>query len=184
MRTLTWVASIPVRDIDPGDERLTTPAVEAYDSIHRRDSCGVPHPEDGVPGMAFHFDLYSALGVGPDASPEEIRGAYRQAARASHPDLNPGDTTAAERFKRVQLAYEVLGEPQRRAAYDASVAPVSPSSSLDPPSRPDHPPPPSPDLPVSLARELGETVRAIRVMARRSGFRRRVSRLIRYLERL
>jgi curved DNA-binding protein CbpA len=118
--------------------------------------------------MSTDFDLYATLGVGHEASPDEIRDAYRRAARATHPDLNPGDATAAERFKRVQIAYEVLGDPQRRAAYDAPVASALPTV----------------DVPVSLARELGETVRAIRVMARRSGFRRRVNRLIRYLERL
>jgi curved DNA-binding protein CbpA len=134
--------------------------------------------------MSTDFDLYAALGVGQDASPDEIRGAYRRAARASHPDLHPGDATAAERFKRVQIAYEVLGDPQRRAAYDAPAAPVSPAVPCASPPHPHGHVPPSADLPVSLARELGETVRAIRVMARRSGFRRRVDRLIRYLERL
>ena len=141
-------------------------------------------PEDGVPGMSTDFDLYAALGVGPGASPDEIRNAYRRAARATHPDLNPDDATAAERFKRVQIAYEVLGDPKRRAAYDAPVEAPSPSVSHPPAAHPDRQVPPHGDLPVSLARELGETVRAIRVMARRSGFRRRVNRLIRYLERL
>ena len=128
--------------------------------------------------MSTDFDLYAALGIGPEASPDEIRGAYRRAARATHPDLNPGDATAVERFKRVQIAYDVLGDPVRRAAYDAPLAPVGPPAYQDGRS------PTTADVPVSLARELGETVRAIRVMARRSGFRRRVSRLIRYLERL
>ena len=120
------------------------------------------------------MNLYAILGIERSASPDEVRAAYRRAARASHPDLHPGDASAIERFKRVQVAYEVLGDPVRRAAYDAPAAP-----------------PPTPTVPtqageppISLARELGETVRAIRVMARRSGFRRRVSRLIRYLERL
>ena len=122
--------------------------------------------------MQPDLDLYAVLGVERGASPDEIRGAYRRAARASHPDLHPGDASAIERFKRVQTAYEVLGDPVRRAAYDA------------PPATPPVATTPAPEAPVSLARELGETVRAIRVMARRSGFRRRVSRLIRYLERL
>lgn len=132
--------------------------------------------------MQTDLNLYAVLGVERDASPDEIRSAYRQAARASHPDLHPRDASAIERFKRVQIAYEVLGDPVRRAAYDAPPAPPTPA--------PPPPPPPrgaatsTPEAPVSLARELGETVRAIRVMARRSGFRRRVSRLIRYLERL
>jgi curved DNA-binding protein CbpA len=140
--------------------------------------------EADIPGMTTDFDLYAALGVGPDASPDEIRGAYRRAARDSHPDLHPGDATAAERFKRVQIAYEVLGDPQRRAAYDMAVDAPAPVAPYSPSAHRDHRVPPQGDLPVSLARELGETVRAIRVMARRSGFRRRVNRLIRYLERL
>jgi hypothetical protein len=134
--------------------------------------------------MSTDFDLYVALDVAPDASPDEIRAAYRRAARASHPDLNPGDATAAERFKRIQVAYEVLGDPVRRAVYDAPSAAASPAVPCAPQPHPDRPVSPAPEISVSLARELGETVRAIRVMARRSGFRRRVSRLIRYLERL
>jgi curved DNA-binding protein CbpA len=98
--------------------------------------------------------------------------------------LNPGDATAAERFKRVQVAYEVLGDPQRRPAYDNPVDAPLPVAPHPPPVSADRRVPPHDDPPVSLARELGETVRAIRVMARRSGFRRRVNRLIRYLERL
>jgi DnaJ-class molecular chaperone len=126
--------------------------------------------------MSTDLDLYTVLGVGRDASPDEIRGAYRRAARASHPDLHRNDALAAERFKQVQTAYEVLGDSDRRAAYDDSLAPSA--STGQAPARA------VAEAPVSLARELGETVRAIRVMARRSGFRRRVSRLIRYLERL
>ena len=126
--------------------------------------------------MSVDLDLYTVLGVEREASQDEIRGAYRRAARASHPDLHPDDASAAERFKQVQLAYDVLGDPARRAAYDAPAVHVPTARSA--PARPGQ------EEPVSLARELGETVRAIRVMARRSGFRRRVSRLIRYLERL
>ena len=120
--------------------------------------------------MSTDLDLYAVLDVRPNASPDEIRSAYRRAARASHPDLHPGDASAAARFNRVQVAYEILGDPDRRAAYDIRWAASAARA--------------APEVPVSLARELGETVRAIRVMARRSGFRRRVSRLIRYLERL
>jgi curved DNA-binding protein CbpA len=124
--------------------------------------------------MSTTIDHYSVLGVQRGASDDEIRAAYRRAARASHPDLNPGDATAAERFKRVQVAWEVLGDPSRRAAYDAPSRPAAVHRSYANGA----------EEPVSLARELGETVRAIRVMARRSGFARRVNRLIRYLERL
>ena len=138
--------------------------------------------------MASEIDLYAILGLGRDASPDEIRVAYRRAARASHPDLHPADAAAVERFKRVQIAYEVLVDPSRRAAYDTPPAPSA--ATVPAPARPaaDVARPASaraaPEAPVSLARELGETVRAIRVIARRSGFRRRVTRLIRYLERL
>jgi curved DNA-binding protein CbpA len=124
--------------------------------------------------MSTTIDHYAVLGVRRGASADEIRTAYRRAARASHPDLNPGDATAHDRFKRVQVAYEVLGDPARRAAYDSPVHPSVHHRSYA------H----GAEEPVSLARELGETVRAIRVMARRSGFARRVNRLIRYLERL
>src|SRR5215217_4940239 len=61
---------------------------------------------------------YDILGVGRDATPEQIRGAYRRLARKLHPDLNPGDRTAEERFKRVSAAYDLLGDPEKRARFD------------------------------------------------------------------
>jgi len=63
-------------------------------------------------------DYYAILGVEPDASPEEIRRAYRRLARQYHPDVNNGDPEAEERFKAISQAYQVLSDPQRRAAYD------------------------------------------------------------------
>ncbi|AHY45942.1 chaperone protein DnaJ [Rubrobacter radiotolerans] len=63
-------------------------------------------------------DLYKTLGVGKDASREEIRGAYRRLARKYHPDANPDDPAAEERFKEIQNAYEVLSNPERRREYD------------------------------------------------------------------
>ncbi|HEX6988314.1 MAG TPA: molecular chaperone DnaJ [Bacillota bacterium] len=63
-------------------------------------------------------DYYEVLGVGRDASAEEIRRAYRRLARRYHPDANPGDAQAAERFKEVKEAYDVLSDAGKRAAYD------------------------------------------------------------------
>lgn len=63
-------------------------------------------------------DHYAALGVPADATPAEIKAAYRRLARASHPDRNPGDAAAERRFKRIARAYEVLTDPRRRIAYD------------------------------------------------------------------
>lgn len=62
--------------------------------------------------------LYDVLGVAKTATPDEIRSAYRKLARKYHPDVNPGDKKAEDRFKRVSAAYDVLGDEKKRAAYD------------------------------------------------------------------
>ena len=68
-------------------------------------------------------DPYAVLGVRRDASPAELRAAYHRLALAHHPDRNPGDPGAGERFKEVVLAYEVLRDPLRRSAHDAGKRP-------------------------------------------------------------
>jgi DnaJ-class molecular chaperone len=63
-------------------------------------------------------DLYKTLGVARAATADEIRKAYRKIAKSSHPDLNPGDKAAEERFKAAQAAYDILGDADKRARYD------------------------------------------------------------------
>src|SRR5580765_7195344 len=67
-------------------------------------------------------DLYDVLGVSRDASPEEIKKAYRRLARQLHPDVNP---ESEERFKEVTLAYDVLSDPKKREMYDLGGDPLS-----------------------------------------------------------
>jgi curved DNA-binding protein len=61
---------------------------------------------------------YDILGVARNASQDEIKRAYRRLAKEHHPDRNPGNKSAEQRFKEIQAAYEVLGDPERRTQYD------------------------------------------------------------------
>jgi molecular chaperone DnaJ len=71
-----------------------------------------------MPATAAKFDYYEVLGVRRNASVKDIRQAYRKLARKYHPDLNPGDKSAEEKFKQIQEAYEVLSDPKKRQMYD------------------------------------------------------------------
>ncbi len=68
--------------------------------------------------MVTNRDYYEILGVAKGASEQEMKSAYRKLAMKYHPDRNPGDTAAEEKFKEAAEAYSVLSDPQKRAAYD------------------------------------------------------------------
>ena len=68
--------------------------------------------------MPAKQDYYEALGVERSADADAVRKAYRRLARKYHPDLNPGDKAAEERFKKVQEAYDILSDENKRKVYD------------------------------------------------------------------
>jgi molecular chaperone DnaJ len=78
--------------------------------------------------MATRPDHYATLGVPKKATPEEIKKAYRKLARQYHPDRNPDDKKAEERFKEISQAHDVLGDPEKRKQYDSGTGPFATSA--------------------------------------------------------
>jgi molecular chaperone DnaJ len=74
--------------------------------------------------MADRPDYYKILGVGKNASDDEIKKAYRKLARQYHPDRNSGDKKAEERFKEISQAHDVLSDPDKRKSYDRGTGPL------------------------------------------------------------
>ncbi|MCB0059327.1 MAG: J domain-containing protein, partial [Caldilineaceae bacterium] len=66
-------------------------------------------------------DPYTVLGLARSASDEEVRSTFRKLAKSCHPDLHPGDKSAAERFKSLSAAYDIVGDPERRRQFDAGL---------------------------------------------------------------
>jgi molecular chaperone DnaJ len=75
--------------------------------------------------MAERPDYYKILGVGKNASDEEIKKAYRKLAREHHPDRNPGDKAAEEKFKQISQAHDVLSDAEKRKQYDRGTGPFA-----------------------------------------------------------
>src|SRR5918999_2812902 len=72
-----------------------------------------------TPHLKMDFkDYYATLGVTKTATDKELKQAYRKLARKYHPDVNPNDKAAEARFKEINEAYEVLGDPDKRKKYD------------------------------------------------------------------
>ena len=68
--------------------------------------------------MAAKRDLYEVLGISKTADEKTIKKAYRKLAKKYHPDMNPGDKTAEQKFKEVTEAYSVLSDPEKKKLYD------------------------------------------------------------------
>jgi len=98
----------------------------------------------GANAMLEH-NPYVILGISRDATADEVKSAYRNLAKQYHPDTNDGDTRAADRFRRIADAYEILSDPLKRARYDRHLPPRRPPPPQPAPqqSRPQDRPPPA-----------------------------------------
>ena len=127
-------------------------------------------------------DPYHVLGIDETATDAEVRAAYRRAARSNHPDMNPHDPLAGERMRIVQQAYEILGDPARRAAYrrpgSLGTAPSDAGAAVA-----QHRERRAPGQRTDLSPEVAEVFIALGTLARRAKVQSRVRQLIRYLER-
>jgi curved DNA-binding protein CbpA len=131
--------------------------------------------------MPSSIDYYALLGLDESAGDAEVREAYRRAARANHPDLNPHDPLAGRRFALVQEAYETLGDPARRAAYRRSRVLAAKPADAHLPARTT--PPAAPRRAAELPPEVVAGIVVLGRMAGRSRLGRGLWRLARGLDR-
>ena len=133
-------------------------------------------------------DPFFVLGIDETASDVEVRAAYRRAARSNHPDLNPHDPLAGERMRIVQQAYEILGDPVRRAAYRRPGSPGAASGGTQGFDRgtsvSEQSVQRAPGQRTDLSPEVAEVFIALGTLARRAKVQSRFRQLVRYLERL
>ena len=112
-------AQVTVVDPEPRGRR---PTATSSDDQHDRSRHTTTEQRRGGARMTSadwaNKDFYKVLGVAKDASAADIKKAYRKLARANHPDSNPGDKAAEERFKAIAEAYDVVGDAEKRKQYD------------------------------------------------------------------
>ena len=120
----TGVGPPAASERDPAAERSARTvsmrrALVVLVDVGRSFVCRDPRPETQTPALTMEFkDYYATLGVSKASTEKEIKQAYRKLARKLHPDVNPGDKQAEMRFKDINEAYEVLGDPEKRKKYD------------------------------------------------------------------
>ena len=127
-------------------------------------------------------DPYHVLGIDEAATDAEVRAAYRRAARSNHPDVNPHDSLAGHRMLIVQQAYEILGDPARRAAYRRPGAKTTSGPASGAVAQ--HAARRAPGQRTDLSPEVAEVFIALGTLARRARTHPRLRQLVRYLERL
>ena len=97
---------------------VAVPRLRVNDACATRRVTEEPQRAVAIQTMSAKRDYYEVLGVGREASADDVKGAYRKIALKNHPDRNPGDAEAEARFKEAAEAYAVLSDSEKRQRYD------------------------------------------------------------------